>query len=151
MMTAMWRTNLRRAFLLFWELPQNILGASLYGLQRARGNVKQTRFERERIMIETSPTGAISLGLFVFYTNEDNFYVPVGRENIDHEYGHSVQSRWLGPLYLLVVGVTSELRVAYALAHRIIKGKRWGGYYSGFPENWADRLGKVDASVRPAA
>jgi hypothetical protein len=92
---------------------------------------------------------AVSLGLFVFFTNEDNPYVPVGRENRDHEYGHSLQSRLLGPLYLPIVGIPSELRVLYAFAHRHATGRRWAGYYDGFPEDWADRLGGVDKSLRP--
>jgi hypothetical protein len=144
------RKNLTRALLLVWELPQNVLGLMLYGIQRARGNVKLTRLERERIMVEVGGSvGAVSLGLFVFYTQEDNQYVPVGLENKDHEYGHSIQSRWLGPLYLPVVGIPSEMRVVYAFAYRHITGKRWGGYYSGFPEDWADRLGNADRSLRP--
>jgi hypothetical protein len=140
---------LRRAALLAWECPQNALGAALFAAQAARRNIVCTRFDRERVMVEIRSFGAISLGLFVFFTNQDNPYVPVGRENLDHEYGHSIQSRWLGPLYLPIVGVTSELRVLYAFAHRHLRGYRWAGYYHGFPESWADRLGCVDRSLRP--
>lgn len=138
-----------RASLLAWESPQNVLGASLLALHFARRTVRRVSFERERVMVEIGSIGAVSLGLFVFFTNEDNRYVPVGRENRDHEFGHSLQSRWLGPLYLAVVGLPSEMRVVYAFVHRHVTGRRWGGYYDGFPENWADRLGGVDRSLRP--
>ena len=137
-----------RAALFVWELPQNVLGGALLGVQLARGNVRDVAFERERVMVRIDSV-AVSLGLFVFFTDGDNAFVPVGTENRDHEYGHSIQSRWLGPFYLLIVGVPSELRVAYALVYRALRGTRWGGYYDGFPENWADRLGKVDRSQRP--
>jgi hypothetical protein len=148
-MTVLSLKSIQRAVLVVWELPQNTLGALLYGVQRALGNVKSTSFERERVMVELGSIGAISLGLFVFHTQKDNSYVPVGRENKDHEYGHSIQSRLLGPLYLPVVGLMSELRAFYAFGYRHLKGKRWDGYYNGFPEDWADRLGKVDTSMRP--
>ena len=141
---------LTRALLLAWELPQNLLGAAVLGLQAARGHVASVRFERERLFVELRSIGAISLGLFVFFTERDNPFTPVGRENRDHEYGHSIQSRRLGPLYLPVVGIPSELRVTYAVAHRLVTGRRWAGYYDGFPERQADLLGGADRSLRPA-
>jgi hypothetical protein len=142
--------TLLRGALLAWELPQNVLGAALFLVQGLRRKILRARFDRERVMVQISGAGAVSLGLFVFFSDEDNAYVPVGPENRDHEYGHSIQSRLLGPLYLLVVGVPSEMRVAYAVAHKHLRGRRWGGYYDGFPENWADRLGGVDKTLRPA-
>ena len=140
---------MRRCALFAWELPQNTLGLLLLALQHVRGHIAEVQFERERVMVEIRSAGAISLGAFVFFTTVDNPYVPVGAENRDHEYGHSLQSRWLGPLYLPVVGLTSEMRVVYAFLFRHAVGKRWSGYYNGFPENWADRLGNVDTARRP--
>jgi hypothetical protein len=132
-----------------WELPQNVLGLALLAVQQLRGRVRRVVFERERMMVELAGGAAVSLGLFVFWTATDNPFVPVGAENADHEWGHSVQSRWLGPSYLLLVGVPSQLRVFYALAHRALGGRRWAHYYDGYPEDWADRLGGVDRSLRP--
>ena len=63
--------------------------------------------------------------------------------NRDHEYGHSVQSRWFGPLYLLVVGLPSVSRVFYSVYFHRRTGRSWNGYYSGWPEDHADRLGGV--------
>jgi len=68
---------------------------------------------------------------------------------VEDELGHARQSRLLGPLYLPVVGVPSTIRVAYAFVYKHARGKRWGGYYDGFPEKWADELGGVDRSKRP--
>lgn len=132
-----------------WELPQNLLGAVVLLVQLVRGNVLRVVPQEERIMVELRGIGAVSLGLFVFWTDSDNPFVPVGPENRAHEYGHSLQSRMLGPLYLPIVGVPSQLRVYYAVGHRILTGHRWPHYYDGFPENWADRLGGVDRSRRP--
>ena len=138
-----------RALLFAWELPQNVLGATVLVLQAVRGNVASVCFERERLFVELRSIGAISLGLFVFFTERDNPFTPVGRENRDHEFGHSIQSRRLGPLYLPIVGLPSELRVAYAVAHRILTGRRWAGYRDGFPERQADELGGADRTLRP--
>jgi hypothetical protein len=140
-----------RALLFLWELPQNLLGLLNVSIVAAFRRIERVEFDRERVMIELRPgANAVSLGLFVFWSPHDNPFVPVGRENRDHEWGHTVQSRWLGPLYLLVVGVPSTMRVFYAVAHRAITGRRWGGYYDGWPERSADALGGVDRSLRPA-
>ena len=140
---------LGRSALALWELPQNALGLVLLALLLLRRRIAAIRFARERVMIEITSDGAVSLGVFVFWTPRDNLYVPVGPENEAHEYGHSVQSRWLGPLYLPVVGLPSSMRVLYAMGHRWLTGRRWSGYYDGFPERWADQLGGVDRSLRP--
>lgn len=138
-----------QVLLALWEAPQNALGVVQLALHVALRHVRRARVERARLMIELSRGSAVSLGAFVFFTERDNPFVPVGPENRDHEYGHSIQSRWLGPLYLPVVGVPSLARVAYAIAHRTLTGRRWGGYYAGYPERWADRLGGADVSRRP--
>lgn len=141
----------KRALLFAWELPQNVLGALNLGFILALRKVHRVRFERERLMVEIAPgANAVSLGFFVFWSQHDNPFVPVGPENHDHEYGHSIQSRWLGPLYLPLVGVPSSMRVVYALVHKAITGRRWPRYYAGYPERWADRLGGADISRRPA-
>jgi hypothetical protein len=60
-----------------------------------------------------------------------------------HEYGHSRQSAMLGPLYLLVVGIPSLMRVAYSRYYRKKHGHAWKRYFDAFPENWADTLGGI--------
>jgi hypothetical protein len=57
-----------------------------------------------------------------------------------HEMGHSKQSRILGPLYLLAVGLPS---VTVNLVARIFK-KNAAWYYSQYPEKWADELGGIE-------
>jgi len=140
----------RRLALILWELPQNALGVANLAVNGARRRVERIVLERERVMIELGEGGAgVSLGAFVFWSRHDNPFVPVGPENRDHEYGHSRQSRLLGPMYLPLVGAPSVARVMFAVAHRAVTGKRWAHYYDGYPENWADRLGAADRSLRP--
>ncbi|MBX3185891.1 MAG: hypothetical protein KF819_02705 [Labilithrix sp.] len=133
---------------LLWEAPQTALGLLNLGIQLAARNVAAIERERGRVFVELRGTGAVSLGHFVFWGTVDSPMVRVNPSNRAHEYGHALQSRLLGPLYLLVVGVPSSLRVAYATIQYAFTKKPWDGYYDGFPERWADRLGGVD---RPRA
>lgn len=137
---------LRHAALLLWELPQNVLGAIDFGACLALRRVERVRWERERIFVKLRGAGAVSLGLFVFWSEEDTPFVRITSTNKEHEFGHSIQSRMLGPLYLPLVGVPSSCRVLYAIGYRKVTGRRWDGYFRGYPEDWADRLANVDST-----
>lgn len=128
--------------LFLWELPQNILGIGNLLAMTAAGAVMGRSFERNRMFIKVR-SGAVSLGLFVFWSDAGSEHFRLDARNKEHEYGHSIQSRMLGPLYLIVVGIPSVSRVVYARRYYARHGARWAGYYNGFPENWADRLGTV--------
>lgn len=113
-------------FLWVWQSPQNVLGrflAAAYGCRY--------RYSYRGCLVHVSSRfpGGISLGRHII----------VGKDTpmtLAHEYGHCLQSRILGPLYLPVVGLWSGLRAWLQLY-------RPGRYYDSFPENWADRLGGV--------
>jgi hypothetical protein len=59
---------------------------------------------------------------------------------VRHEYGHSLQSMKLGPLYLIAVGIPSFIRATLWYVTKLPKDL----YYRGYPEDWADRLGGVE-------
>jgi len=139
--------TLRSALSFAWELPQNLLGAALYGLERWTGSALDVDHDRGRIFVE-SKRSAVSLGLFVFWRRGENRWFVLDEHTRAHEYGHTFQSRWLGPLYLPLIGLPSVARVGYAVLHRELTGRRWTGYFDGYPENWADRLGGVPAEAR---
>ena len=69
----------------------------------------------------------VSLGSYLF----------CGGVSLAHEYGHHIQSLYLGWLYLPLVGLPSIIRSIYC----ILKHKDYVWYHSGYPEDWADRLG----------
>ncbi len=130
--------------LFVWELPQNLLGAFILWRLNRRGAVVEIVPERHRLFVHT--TTAVSLGRFIFwYRDDDNPVFDITAVNRDHEYGHSVQSRLLGPLYLPVIGLPSYLRTVYARWYYRRYGAKWKGYYRGFPERWADRIAGVDS------
>lgn len=127
---------------LVWELPQTILGGLLFASERTRGHVLRVEREKDRLVIETTGT-AVSLGHVVFWSRCSSRWHSLDERNRAHELGHAHQSRLLGPLYLPIVGVPSSARAAFAFGYREVTGKRWDGYYRGFPERWADQLGGV--------
>lgn len=70
------------------------------------------------IITEWNTKSSISLGLFVFVTSEPYFVKKYeGQLSVSecssrllvHEYGHTIQSLILGPLYLIVIGIPSTL------------------------------------------
>ena len=64
-------------------------------------------------------------------------------KTIRHEgIGHPRQSRMLGPLYLLVIGLPSLLHAAFNGVLNCCD-RHPEGYYHFYTEKWADRLGGV--------
>ena len=56
-----------------------------------------------------------------------------------HEYGHTIQSLILGPLYLIVMGIPSALWAAFGSKKRREKQIPYGAF---FTEKWANQLGE---------
>lgn len=82
--------------------------------------------------------GAIAIGMFVFVdslpeSNIDDYFT------IIHEYGHTVQSLILGPVWLLVIGLPSLLWAGFGDNYRRTHGV---SYYDFYTEKWANILGK---------
>ena len=88
--------------------------------------------------------------MFVFVTKEPYFYdklkneytmEELSRRLLVHEYGHTIQSLILGPLYLIVVGIPSTLWGFLPSLNQ--KRKKEGlSYFSFFTEKWANYLGE---------
>lgn len=133
---------LRGLGLAAWELPQNALGLAFLGLLKVTGRKAELELDRRRLFVETDGVG-VSLGWFVFWTRDVGPSLLPATRCRDHEYGHSIQSRLFGPLYLLLVGLPSVSRVIYSQVHFRRTGRVWPHYYRGWPENHADWLGGV--------
>ncbi len=122
-----------------WELPQNLLGCLVWLC--VRRNITEITVERGRLFFHV-PNFGISLGSFVFWSSSDNAVIKINPDNKAHEFGHTVQSLVFGPLYLVAIGLPSISRVIYGAIHYAVKGEKWQGYYQGYPERWADELGR---------
>ena len=123
-----------KILLFIWQLPQNLLALILILLSRKKELICDfnTGLWYRKCSIITKDS-AISLGNFILSSCDLPDYV------LKHEHGHQIQSLYFGPLYLILVGIPSILRVIYFNIFR--KSYEW--YHSGYPENWADKLGGV--------
>lgn len=115
-----------------WQLPQNLVGLLLVFLLKPEDSYT---FNRARLYYATRMRGGISLGRYIIVNSTVKDYA--GRTEW-HEYGHSRQSMFLGPLYLIVIGLPSLIWAAWWHEGRGVS------YYSFYTERWADRLGGVE-------
>ena len=123
-----------------WELPQNILGAIVKKACKARYCLTY----KDATIYTWNICGGMSLGKYIF--------VPFEREQlrvgdafqehyIKHEYGHTLQSKYLGWLYLLVIGLPSLI---WAQCFEWYWSREGKSYYDFYPEKWANKLGGVE-------
>ena len=91
---------------------------------------------------------SVSLGMFVFVTDEPFFakkyegqisVKELSKQLLVHEYGHTIQSLILGPLYLFLIGIPSTLW-GFLLAEK--RKKDQIPYSFCFTEGWANKLGE---------
>ena len=102
------------------------------------------------IVTEWKNSSSVSLGMFIFVsvkykqkTETKDLY----NRLVVHEYGHTVQSLVLGPLYLIIVGLPSLLWASVPFFRKIRRGKRIS-YYSFYTESWANAWGEKAAKER---
>ena len=111
--------------LYLWQLLQNALGF-IFTL-----NAKQKEVDNIKYCQRKGFPGGITLGEYILLGSMDD------RVSVHHEYGHTKQSRLLGPLYLIVIGLPSILWAWYWTS-----GRKYD-YYDFYTEKWADKLGGV--------
>lgn len=126
--------KIKKILLYIWQLPQHLLGLALalFFKQKKKETYKHTTIFKVKKEI------AVSLGNYIFMN--ENW----SDKTKHHEYGHSLQSIYLGPLYLLIVGLPSiTMNIFSTICYEFGYYKPFDNYYKRFPENWADKLGKV--------
>lgn len=135
-----------------WELPQNIAGISVYlffkifygcelisirsypDLDNETLEVKKNFFYDNLYIFSfwsRGMSGGITLGQFVFVDkgSKDD------EKTLKHEGGgHGKQGLFLGPVYLIVIGLNSIIHAAFHNCKY---------YYHFWTEKWADQLGDV--------
>ena len=121
----------------FWQLPQHLFGLITWLIFSRNPAERRTIDGKDYWVYPCRKIWGVSFGDYVF--------LPRYRQNVTvlHEYGHQVQSRWMGPLYLILIGLPS---VSGALIHK------WSGFafnYYCLPwERWADKIMKIDRCTR---
>lgn len=127
-----------------WGILQTLLGFVVFLL-----HYKNKHFCYHGAIITVwEPKTSVSLGLFVFVTSEP-FFAPKYAEKISteelsnrllvHEYGHTIQSLILGPLYLIVIGIPSTMWGFLGGKKRRDEQVPYGAF---FTEKWANQLGE---------
>ena len=146
-----------------WGLPQTLAGAVLY--YRHRNDV-HFDYKGARATVWERDAG-VSLGKFIFIPGKDTASktpssgqdkssgsdpLPasagsVNRFLLDHEYGHTIQSLMLGPLYFFLIGAPSFAwnRLPYFAQMRKKTGK---SYYSAVFERTANILGATVSNMK---
>ena len=124
---------MKNVLLYIWQLPQNIVALVMLPFLGKLKLVRKANYNY--CFTGTNMAGGISLGSFCFVSeNMDN------DETVAHEQdGHVKQSHWLGPLYLLVIGLVS---ITWAGIYRQLGYKN---YYQCFTESWANKLAGLEA------
>ncbi len=138
-----------------WGLPQTIGGLFVF----LRHIKSPHSFYKGCIRTDWNRQDGVSLGLFIFVAGEDTAAnspetaahgtpvcsrtSPAAERMARHEYGHTLQSLMLGPLYLFIIGLPSFLWCQLPFFQQKRKLSHIS-YYSFYPEKWADRLGKAE-------
>lgn len=122
----------KQIVLWIWQLPQNLV--ALVMLLILQGETRHRLGSIRFYFLKTFP-GGITLGEYIIVGTRQEL-------TVRHEFGHVLQSRYLGPLYLPVVGLCSLL---HAWLNGVIGccDRHPEGYYHFWTEKWADRLGGV--------
>ena len=105
--------KIKNAALYTWQLPQNLLGLALYHCYKGyEVCTKETCGECIKCKLSSNMRSGITLGNYIIVNNI---------KHLRHELGHTRQSKSLGPLYLLVIGLPSLIHAG--LHSKVCKDK----------------------------
>lgn len=124
---------IRNLILFIWQLPQHLLAILYIGylVMICKDLGVDSRY-KQAIVIPCVMRGAVTLGCYVFVGLNSEY-----RKTVKHELGHTIQSKILGPLYLIVIGIPS---ITYCGLRRIFPSLRKKNYYAFYTEKWANNL-----------
>ena len=124
---------IRNLILFIWQLPQHIVAIIYFGylVMMCKDLGIDSRY-KQAIVIPCIMRGAVTLGNYVFVGLNSEY-----RKTVKHELGHTIQSKILGPLYLIVIGIPS---ITYCGLRRLFPSLRKKNYYDFYTEKWANNL-----------
>ncbi len=142
---------MKKVFRWFWEFPQCLVGVILVLFYKGT-LLRKLEYKDSIVYIYDKFPGGISLGQYLHVDfnklqwNKDWARESL-RDSIKHEYGHSLDSKWQGPLYLLLTGLPSVLWLFIRRLHnKWCKEENKWNYYWFWTERRADKLGGVERS-----
>lgn len=121
-----------------YALPQNILGLVMLAIQKSKGAESEWYHNALITYIDKKNFGGVSLGMFIFINKNRE-----GDQRHDtriHEYGHTVQSLILGPLWLFIIALPSVL---WCNIPAVVKYRKKNNvsYYWLYCEGWSNMCG----------
>ena len=124
---------IRNLILFIWQLPQHIVALIYFGylVMMCKDLGVDSRY-KQAIVIPCIMRGAVTLGNYVFVGLNSEY-----RKTVKHELGHTIQSKILGPLYLIVIGIPS---ITYCGLRRLFPSLRKKNYYNFYTEKTANYL-----------
>ena len=127
-----------------WGIIQNIIGLALFA---ANAFKKHYRYKGAVITEWNFRRGSVGLGMFIFVSVprggiKDPAEAAALEKTICHEYGHTLQSIILGPLFLPVIGIPSLMWCGFPCFVNYRKRKDVS-YYWFYTERWANSLAKI--------
>ena len=125
-------------YILQWTfgILQNLAGLAIFLALRMRKGAPKPFLFHGAAVSEWRRNSSMGMGMFMFLGEKDE---PQRRRVLVHEFGHTVQSVILGPLYLPVIGLPSLI---WANARKKRRLKKRIGYADFYPERWASRTGE---------
>ena len=116
-----------------WQLPQHLLAIIYMGylVMMCKDLGVDSRYKQATV-IPCVMQGAITLGNYVFVGLNSEY-----RLTVKHELGHTIQSKILGPSYLIIIGIPS---ITYRSLRRLFPSLRRKNYYNFYTEKWGKYL-----------
>lgn len=139
---------MKTIFRWFWEFPQCLLGVCLYPFYK-KTFLRKITYKDTIVFIYDKFPGGISLGKYIHVDFNkllinNNLAKESLKETIKHEYGHTHDSKWQGPFYLILTGLPSTCWLLIRRLHnKYCKESNKWNYYWFFTERRADKFGKV--------
>ena len=135
---------IKTILLYLWQLPQNLIGLIVIALCKGERRDVLDSFSEGTITYYASRGrlfgSGVTLGQYIITPN-----VGLSLQNLMHESGHTVQSKYLGWLYLVVIALPSLLgNIWDRIFHKNWKYQPRVYWYYSLPwEKWADHIGHV--------
>ncbi|MCR5743962.1 MAG: hypothetical protein K6F92_09640 [Lachnospiraceae bacterium] len=121
-----------------WGIIQNIVGACIWMVVKLGASRGKTTLYRAAFVTPWKLKSSLGIGMFVFLGDWDEEHM---RRVLVHEYGHTLQSIILGPLFLLFIGLPSFIWAGLPVFENMRRRGRFS-YYDPYFENWANVLGE---------
>lgn len=121
-----------------YAIVQNLMGLAMLAFYKSKGAESEWYHNALITYIDKKNFGGVSLGMFIFINKNregDRLH-----DTKIHEYGHTVQSLILGPIFLFIIAIPS---VVWCNLPYFIKLRREKNvsYYRAYCEGWSNVCG----------